>query len=117
MADHLLRVRLANTRGDNRDGARLRRRRARLPTADCRVHSALPRRQTSAHGRGIVKEIVSAFRKSPYSNVEVAHTADGGRVVRDSKTPDGMLLFCRQGAWSDFLGAVIADEFPASGTC
>ncbi|MEU7042848.1 DUF397 domain-containing protein [Streptomyces varsoviensis] len=61
------------------------------------------------------------FRKSSYSTqqgncVEVAHTADGGRVVRDSKTPNGGLLFCQRGAWANFLEAVIADELPASGT-
>ncbi|MFE7115115.1 DUF397 domain-containing protein [Streptomyces sp. NPDC057654] len=64
-------------------------------------------------------EIVSVFRKSSYSTqqgncVEVAHTADRGRVVRDSKTPDGGLLFCRRGAWAHFLDAVTADGFPGS---
>ncbi|REK84582.1 DUF397 domain-containing protein [Streptomyces inhibens] len=65
-------------------------------------------------------EIVSEFRKPSYSNqqgdcVEVAHTADGGRVVRDSKELDGGALFCPPSQWTSFLGAVKAGQVPAAG--
>ncbi|MDT0616766.1 DUF397 domain-containing protein, partial [Streptomyces lancefieldiae] len=45
------------------------------------------------------QQIITEFKKSSASQggqqecVEVAHTADGGRVVRDSKDPAGGLQF------------------------
>ncbi|MGY5129262.1 DUF397 domain-containing protein [Streptomyces nigrescens] len=70
-------------------------------------------------GRGIVKpEIVSAFRKSSYSGqegdcVEVAHTADGGRVVRDSKDPAGPHIALGVGAWASFIETLKTDHYAA----
>ncbi|NDZ68115.1 DUF397 domain-containing protein [Streptomyces cyaneofuscatus] len=62
--------------------------------------------------------IVTAFRKSSYSSggqgsecVEVAHTADGGRAVRDSKNPAGGLQFYGPGHWAAFIDGVKADTF------
>jgi hypothetical protein len=55
-----------------------------------------------------VTEVVSAFWKSSYSGqenacVEVADTAPGGRVVRDSKQQDGPLLTVSPESWQAFL--------------
>ncbi|MFF3894056.1 DUF397 domain-containing protein [Streptomyces sp. NPDC001812] len=54
-------------------------------------------------------EVVSPFRKSSYSQpeqncVEVAHTTDNGRAVRDSKQGDGPLLTVSGESWQAFLG-------------
>ncbi|MFG2307536.1 DUF397 domain-containing protein [Streptomyces sp. NPDC048566] len=54
-------------------------------------------------------EVVSPFRKSSYSGaenacVEVAHTAPGGRAVRDSKQGDGPVLVVSRETWQAFLG-------------
>ncbi|WP_314613288.1 DUF397 domain-containing protein [Streptomyces stackebrandtii] len=57
-------------------------------------------------------EIVSAFRKSSYSDqqgdcVETARTAAEGTSVRDSKAaPAGPRLFFEAQAWASFVGAV-----------
>jgi hypothetical protein len=56
-----------------------------------------------------VTEVVSPFWKSSYSGqenacVEVAHTASGGRAVRDSKDPSGPLLTVSRDEWQAFLG-------------
>lgn len=53
-------------------------------------------------------EIVSSFRKSSYSSqlgecIEVAETAPGGRVVRDSKQQDGPLLAVSREGWLAFV--------------
>ncbi|UYB40505.1 DUF397 domain-containing protein [Streptomyces sp. Je 1-4] len=63
-------------------------------------------------------EIVSAFRKSSYSGqegdcVEVAHTADGGRVVRDSKDPAGPHIALGVGAWASFIETLKTDPYAA----
>jgi len=58
------------------------------------------------------REIVTRFKKSSTSQggqqecVEVAHTADGGRAVRDSKNRGGGIQFHTPGAWGAFLDAV-----------
>ncbi|NSC21633.1 DUF397 domain-containing protein [Streptomyces albus subsp. chlorinus] len=56
------------------------------------------------------KSIVSPFSKSSYSGggtanecVEVAHTSDGGRAVRDSKEPGRGVAHFAPGAWRAFL--------------
>ncbi|GFE14955.1 hypothetical protein Sgleb_30020 [Streptomyces glebosus] len=59
-------------------------------------------------------EIVSPFRKSSYSGqegdcVEVAHTADRGRVVRDSKDPAGPHIVLGAGAWGSFIQTLKRD--------
>ncbi|MGW1746454.1 DUF397 domain-containing protein [Streptomyces sp. NPDC002092] len=49
------------------------------------------------------QDIVTAFKKSTASQgggqdcVEVAHTAEGGRAVRDSKNRDGGIQFYSAG--------------------
>ncbi|GAB1336260.1 hypothetical protein ACE1SV_28500 [Streptomyces sp. E-15] len=53
-------------------------------------------------------EVVSPFWKSSYSGpenncVEVADTAPGGRVVRDSKQDDGPLLTVSRDSWHAFV--------------
>ncbi|WP_262064256.1 DUF397 domain-containing protein [Streptomyces sp. STR69] len=55
-------------------------------------------------------EVVGTFRKSSYSAqegdcVEVAHTTDHGRAIRDSKRPeDGTpLLTVSREAWRSFV--------------
>ncbi|MCX4233621.1 DUF397 domain-containing protein [Streptomyces ortus] len=55
-------------------------------------------------------EAIGPFRKSSYSGaesncVEVAHTAVGGRAVRDSKqsASDGPLLTVSRESWQAFL--------------
>lgn len=56
------------------------------------------------------KVIVTPFRKSTYSGgdpshecVEVAHTADGGRAVRDSKDPAKGTQHFGAAAWGVFV--------------
>ncbi len=53
-------------------------------------------------------EVIGGFRKSSYSQaesncVEVAHTAPGGRAVRDSKRHDGPHLAVSPETWGAFL--------------
>ncbi|WP_195910991.1 Scr1 family TA system antitoxin-like transcriptional regulator [Streptomyces kaniharaensis] len=61
----------------------------------------------------------ASWRKSSYSGnnggncIEVA-TASPGRLVRDSKDPDGPTLGFTPTAWQSFVDAVRADEFPSS---
>ncbi|MFJ7492003.1 DUF397 domain-containing protein [Streptomyces sp. NPDC097727] len=43
--------------------------------------------------------------------VEVAHTADGGRAVRDSKNRDGGLQFYASEGWAAFVDGVKAGAF------
>ncbi|MEV0492454.1 DUF397 domain-containing protein, partial [Streptomyces atratus] len=43
--------------------------------------------------------------------VEVAHTADGGRVVRDSENRDGGLQFYAPAVWAAFIDGVKAGVF------
>ncbi|MEU3991402.1 DUF397 domain-containing protein [Streptomyces platensis] len=63
------------------------------------------------------QEIVTRFKKSSASQgdqqecVEVAHTADGGRAVRDSKDRDCGTQFHGAEAWGAFLGAVKDGRF------
>ncbi|KPI05887.1 protein of unknown function DUF397 [Actinobacteria bacterium OK074] len=63
------------------------------------------------------QEIVTEFKKSSASQsgeqdcVEVAHTANGGRAVRDSKSPDGPVQFHIPTAWAAFLHGVKAGQF------
>lgn len=63
------------------------------------------------------RTIVTAFKKAAASQggsqdcVEVAHTADGGRAVRDTKDRDRGTQFHHPAAWSDFLAAVKTDDF------
>ncbi|WP_328391292.1 DUF397 domain-containing protein [Streptomyces sp. NBC_00400] len=63
------------------------------------------------------REIVTGFVKARASQginqecVEVAHTADGGRAVRDSKDREGGTQFHAPGAWAAFVGAVKAGFF------
>ncbi|PBC84427.1 MULTISPECIES: DUF397 domain-containing protein [unclassified Streptomyces] len=64
-------------------------------------------------------EIVSAFRKSSYSGqegdcVEVAHTADLERVVRDSKYPAGPCLAFGMHAWASFMATLQGDDAAAA---
>ncbi|MFE2292566.1 DUF397 domain-containing protein [Streptomyces sp. NPDC057552] len=56
-------------------------------------------------------EIVSPFRTSSYSDqqgdcLEVAHTADHGRAVRDTKDRGAGTQFFGPAAWSTFVAAV-----------
>jgi hypothetical protein len=56
------------------------------------------------------------FRKSSYSNgsgecVEVAVKTDGGRKVRDSKDPEGVLLDFTPGEWVAFIKGAKDGEF------
>ncbi|SES12417.1 protein of unknown function [Streptomyces sp. yr375] len=64
------------------------------------------------------RDIVTAFRKSSASGmnhdddcVEVAHTADGGRAIRDSKNPHGPVLFFAPTEWNAFSAGVVGGEF------
>ncbi|MFF9507553.1 DUF397 domain-containing protein [Streptomyces sp. NPDC014724] len=64
------------------------------------------------------QEVVSPFVKSSFSGggsanecVEVAHTADGGRAVRDSKRRDGGLQFYAPVGWAAFIDGVKAGAF------
>ncbi|MGW8487493.1 DUF397 domain-containing protein [Streptomyces sp. NPDC055886] len=62
-------------------------------------------------------EIVTGFKKSTASQgaaqgcVEVAHTADGGRAVRDSKDPAAGLQFYGPGRWAAFIDDVKVGTF------
>jgi hypothetical protein len=60
--------------------------------------------------------VVTRFVTSTYSAggsgnecVEVAHTADGGRAIRDSKRREGRLQHCSPAAWAAFLAALKSD--------
>ncbi|MGW6454854.1 DUF397 domain-containing protein [Streptomyces sp. NPDC055078] len=61
--------------------------------------------------------IVTAFKKASRSQsgtqdcVEVAHTADGGRAVRDSKNRNGGVQYYTPTEWAAFLHGVKAGEF------
>lgn len=61
------------------------------------------------------QEIVTEFHKSSASTpsgadcVEVAHTADGGRAIRDSKDPQGPVLFFAPTEWNAFSAGVTRD--------
>ncbi|RXS77775.1 DUF397 domain-containing protein [Streptomyces sp. TM32] len=62
--------------------------------------------------------MVSPFRKSSYSGqegdcVEVAHTADGGRIVRDSKDPAGPHIVLGAGAWGSLMQTLKRDDLAA----
>ncbi|MFG3407194.1 DUF397 domain-containing protein [Streptomyces sp. NPDC048142] len=64
------------------------------------------------------QDIVTSFERSSYSSggqgtecVEVAHTADGGRAVRDSKDPAAGLQFYGPGHWAAFIDGVKAGTF------
>ncbi|MGW6454855.1 DUF397 domain-containing protein [Streptomyces sp. NPDC055078] len=63
------------------------------------------------------QHIVTDFKKSSASGgvntdcVEVAHTADGGRAVRDSKNRDGGVQYYTPTEWAAFLHGVKAGEF------
>ncbi|MYV59830.1 DUF397 domain-containing protein [Streptomyces sp. SID4931] len=65
------------------------------------------------------QDIVTPFERSSYSSgggrgtecVEVAHTADGGRAVRDSKDPAAGLQFYGPGHWAAFIDGVKAGTF------
>jgi hypothetical protein len=61
----------------------------------------------------------ATWRKSSYSGsqggecIEVADGFPGVVPVRDSKNPHGPALLFPPAAWTAFLSAVRADEFPA----
>lgn len=63
------------------------------------------------------KEIVTEFVKARASQginqecVEVAHTADGGRAVRDSKDRDGGTQFHGPAEWAAFVAALKGGRF------
>lgn len=63
------------------------------------------------------RDIVTPFKKSSASQgantdcVEVAHTADGGRAIRDSKDPNGPVLFFTPTEWKAFASGVRGGEF------
>ncbi|MGW0825859.1 DUF397 domain-containing protein [Streptomyces sp. NPDC002845] len=63
------------------------------------------------------RDVVTTFRKSSASQgantdcVEVAHTADGGRAIRDSKNPSGPVLFFAPSEWKAFTAGVKGGEF------
>ncbi|MFE2290057.1 DUF397 domain-containing protein [Streptomyces sp. NPDC059452] len=63
------------------------------------------------------QQVITEFKKSSASQggqqecVEVAHTADGGRAVRDSKDPGGGLQFYGPGHWAAFIDGVKAGAF------
>lgn len=66
----------------------------------------------------MTSEIITAFRKSSYSDqqgdcLEIAGTAGGGSAVRDSKGLTGTVLRIGSGPWSTFVTAVKADTFSA----
>ncbi|WP_055478063.1 DUF397 domain-containing protein [Sphaerimonospora mesophila] len=58
-----------------------------------------------------------SWRKSSFSGtnggdcVEVAELPDGGRAVRDSKAPDGAVLWFTRSEWAAFTAGVRAGEF------
>ena len=61
--------------------------------------------------------VTSAFVKSTYTGgaindcLEIAHTAGGGRAIRDSKRRDGGTQCCSPATWAAFLTAVKTDAF------
>ncbi|MGW8986851.1 DUF397 domain-containing protein [Streptomyces parvus] len=64
------------------------------------------------------QDIVTPFERSSYSSggqgtecVEVAHTADGGRAVRDSKDRAAGLQFYGPDDWAAFIDGVKAGTF------
>lgn len=63
------------------------------------------------------REIVTRFQKASASQggqqecVEVAHTADGGRAVRDSKDRDGGTQFHGPAEWAAFVAALKSGRF------
>ncbi|WP_369036067.1 DUF397 domain-containing protein [Streptomyces adonidis] len=63
------------------------------------------------------RDVVTPFRKSSASQgantdcVEVAQTADGGRAIRDSKDPQGPVLFFAPTGWNAFSAGVSGGEF------
>ncbi|MFD9601604.1 DUF397 domain-containing protein [Streptomyces sp. NPDC059970] len=64
------------------------------------------------------RDTTTHFIKSSYSTggqggecVEVAHTADGGRAVRDSKNRDGGLQFYAPEGWAAFVDGVKGGAF------
>lgn len=63
------------------------------------------------------QQIVTEFKKASASQggqqecVEVAHTADGGRAVRDSKNRSGGLQFYAPGEWAAFIDGVKGGVF------
>ncbi|MGW0536102.1 DUF397 domain-containing protein [Streptomyces sp. NPDC003032] len=63
------------------------------------------------------QNIATAFVKSSYSGggsgsecVEVAHTATGGRAVRDSKDPGVGIQYYTPTGWSAFIAGVKAGD-------
>ncbi len=50
-------------------------------------------------------------RSSVDNCVEVAELPDGGRAVRDSKNPDGPILFFTLSEWAAFVGGAKDGEF------
>ncbi|MEV7865880.1 DUF397 domain-containing protein [Streptomyces sp. NPDC088124] len=63
-------------------------------------------------------DIVTAFKKASASGaspttdcVEVAHTADGGCAVRDSKNRRAGIQYCTPDEWAAFLAGVKAGRF------
>lgn len=62
------------------------------------------------------QEVVTSFKKASASQsvaqdcVEVARTADGGRAVRDSKSPEAVQFYTPT-EWAAFLAGVKAGEF------
>ncbi|MYU51004.1 DUF397 domain-containing protein [Streptomyces kasugaensis] len=65
--------------------------------------------------RDIVTEFVKASASQGIDQecVEVAHTADGGRAVRDSKDRDGGTQFHTPAAWAAFVDGVKVGAFEA----
>ncbi|MEU5209674.1 DUF397 domain-containing protein [Streptomyces sp. NPDC020742] len=63
------------------------------------------------------REIVTRFKKSSASQgdqqdcVEVAHTADGGRAVRDSKDHAAGTQFHGPAEWAAFVAALKGGRF------
>jgi hypothetical protein len=63
------------------------------------------------NGPRIVSAFVKSTRSGNFANdcLEVAHTADGGRAVRDSKHRAGGVQHCSPAAWAAFLSALKSD--------
>jgi hypothetical protein len=63
--------------------------------------------------------MAASWRKSSYSGgqggdcIEIADGLPGVVPVRDSKNPHGPALLFPPAAWTSFVSAVRADEFPA----
>jgi hypothetical protein len=53
----------------------------------------------------------SSFSGSTNECVEIANLADGGRAVRDSKSPDDGFFRFTAGEWAAFISGVKAGEF------